>query len=456
MSTKQIHFTISTRALFGALCFVAGGLMMSVGASFADNNTSTQSILGADLIMPYDGFLMIDSTPLTGTRTIKFDLYQSDDAAATAVWSETQNVETYNGRFSVGLGSTTSLTNTILDAEKLYLGMTIIDTDAQGNAVEVELSGRQAIEPAPFAAWSGNSADFAVRGALAVAGIASFNSDTTIESADSNGARAPLAIKTVNSTQALYLDGNEIDAATELYINTNSKSPVNVGGDFFASEATILGNASSDTVTIKGTMTVEQDLTLGNDKDIKNVDIINGYNDIRWRANASDTSDDMKLESDGDLAVYNDLTVSGTTTAGGALQVNGGTTLGNASSDDTTIKGDLTVDGDITNFSMSGEYRVASGDGDGTNLKSGSGYCMSGTQRNPASSCSNSSTGSAYNLGSTSNKICFLTGTGFEDIDSNGERGFCNVYVSGSNWYLAANTDTGDANMWCNARCLSW
>ena len=75
-----------------------------------------------------------------------------------SVWTETQTVNLYNGRFSVGLGSATSLTSTILDAEKIRLSMTVIDTDSQGNPVEVELSGRQAIEPAPFAAWSMNSA----------------------------------------------------------------------------------------------------------------------------------------------------------------------------------------------------------------------------------------------------------------------------------------------------------
>jgi len=350
MSTKQIHFTISTRALFGALCFVAGGLMMSVGASFADNNMSTQTILGADLIMPYDGYLMVDSTPITGTRTIKFDLYQADDAAALSVWSETQTVEMYNGRFSVGLGSSTSLTSTILDAEKLYLGMTIIENDAQGNAVEVELSGRQAIEPAPFAAWTGNSADMAVRGALAVAGVASFNSDTTIEGIDNDGTRAPLTIKTANSNQTMFLDGNEIDTTDgALYLQNNSNDLTVITGALLTKANVTLGNETSDTTTVNGSLIASRGIELGDDQDITNVDIINGFNDIRWRANAGDTSDDMKLDSDGDLAIYNDLTVSG------GLQINGGTTLGNASSDDTTIKGDLTVEGDITNLQYTSE-----------------------------------------------------------------------------------------------------
>jgi len=449
MSTKQIHFTISTRALFGALCFVAGGLMMSVGASFADNNMSTQTILGADLIMPYDGYLMVDSTPITGTRTIKFDLYQADDAAALSVWSETQTVEMYNGRFSVGLGSSTSLTSTILDAEKLYLGMTIIENDAQGNAVEVELSGRQAIEPAPFAAWTGNSADMAVRGALAVAGVASFNSDTTIEGIDNDGTRAPLTIKTANSNQTMFLDGNEIDTTDgALYLQNNSNDLTVITGALLTKANVTLGNETSDTTTVNGSLIASRGIELGDDQDITNVDIINGFNDIRWRANAGDTSDDMKLDSDGDLAIYNDLTVSG------GLQINGGTTLGNASSDDTTIKGDLTVEGDITNLQYTSEYRAAQRNASGRNNTSNT--CM-GPNGSSTYSCSNSSSGSAISMGSTSNRLCFLTGVEFEDIDSTSERGRCHVYASSGTWYLEARLGpSSDGDALCEARCLYW
>ena len=452
MGQDYINFRVPKRTLHSAVCVLIGGLITSAGVSFADNDTSTQTILGGDLVMPYDGYLMVDSAPLTGVRTIKFQLYQSADAAAIAVWSETQTVELYNGRFSVGLGSATSLTSTILDAEKLYLGMTIIENDAQGNAVEVELSGRQAIEPAPFAAWSGNSTDLNVGNNLNVANAAvigttaNIGGDTTIGGIASIGGDTSVG-GALDVTGAATIGGDVTLGDNALRFTDTNNATITLSG--------IDSTYTDDGITLR---------TLNNPSS----------NEPIFRVMSSGGSERLRVEHDGRLYTTNSfeadgagtfggnvgitgtITTSGAGTIGGNLQVNGGTTLGNASSDDTTIKGDLTVDGDITNFSMSGEYRVASGDGDGTNLKSGSTKCMSGTQRSPGSSCSNSSTGSAYDLGSTSNKICFLTGTGFEDVDSNGERGFCNVYVSGSNWYLAANTDTGDANMWCNARCLSW
>lgn len=344
----KFNLAVPKRVIFGAACILIGGMVATAGVSFADNDTSTQTILGNDLIMPYDGYLMIDSSPLTGIRTIKFDLYQSDDAAASSVWSETQTVEVYHGRFSVGLGSSTSLTNTILDAEKLYLGMTILDTDAQGNAVSVELSGRQAIEPAPFAAWSGNSADFNVRGALTVAGAATFDDDTTITGAENNGTLGALTVKTEGSSQQLLIDGDEIDSSGTLYINNNSSSAVDIKGNLSTRGNNNLGNGTGDTTTVSGTLVASQGIELGNDKSIKNVNVIYGFNDIQWRANANDTSNDMKLESDGDLAIYNDLTVSGTMHSNGNLSTNGSTTLGNGTADDTSISGDLSVNGTIS------------------------------------------------------------------------------------------------------------
>ena len=43
----------------------------------ADGLNDTQTVLGSNLIMPYDGYMMVDSAPITGTRTIKFELFQA-------------------------------------------------------------------------------------------------------------------------------------------------------------------------------------------------------------------------------------------------------------------------------------------------------------------------------------------------------------------------------------------
>ena len=342
-------------AVFNTATLLAGGLIFTVTSALADGSSATQSVVGTDLIMPYDGYLMVDATPITGVRTIKFDLYQVS-TGGTAVWTETQTVNLYNGRFSVGLGSATSLTSTILDAEKLYLAMTIIDADSQGNPIEVELSGRQSIEPAPFAAWAANSADFNVDGALDVAGnaqvgsldvtgaanagslgvtgpstltgIVSAKSDLNVDGNTQLGDAASqdkvqiyglendgstAALRIADGTTALLLDGNEIDSGNTLQLNVNSGNNVQVGS----------------------TLVVDGDINLANDADIYDVDVINGYNDIRFRANSGDTADDMKLTSAGHLEVYNNLEVDGTVT------------LGNNSSDTTTVKGSLTVEGGL-------------------------------------------------------------------------------------------------------------
>ena len=141
MKNLQFTFVVPAKLAYGIACVFAGGLLFTAAGAMADGLTSTQSVVGSDIIMPYDGYLMVDSAPLTGVRTIKFDLYQ-DATGGTVVWTETQTVNLYNGRFSVGLGSGTSLTSTILDAEKLYLAMNVVETDAQGNSIEIELSGR--------------------------------------------------------------------------------------------------------------------------------------------------------------------------------------------------------------------------------------------------------------------------------------------------------------------------
>ena len=109
----HLHLRIPRQVALCTISLLVGGALFSIGTALADGLTSTQTVLGSDLIMPYDGYLMVDSSPLTGARTIKFDLYQ-DATGGTVVWTETQTVNLYNGRFSVGLGSGTSLTSTIL------------------------------------------------------------------------------------------------------------------------------------------------------------------------------------------------------------------------------------------------------------------------------------------------------------------------------------------------------
>jgi hypothetical protein len=60
-------------------------------------------------------------------------------------------------------------------------------------------------------------------------------------------------------------------------------------------------------------------------------------------------------------------------------------------------------------------------------------------------------------LGSTTDRVCFLTSVQFEDVDNNAEFAACRVVVSGSDWVLqAALSVSADTDVWCSARCLTW
>jgi|GEM_PF-556484 len=504
MSDKnRIHFnfSVSKRLFSHTITLLTGGLLFSAAMAFADGDNSTQTVIGSDLIMPYDGYLMIDSAPLTGVRTIKFDLYQ-DATGGTVVWTETQAVNLYNGRFSVGLGSASSLTNTILDAEKLYLAMTVIETDAQGNSVEIELSGRQAIEPAPFAAWAGNSADFKVAGDLDVDGIATIGDDlsvggdevelgssnqlalfhnssdqlyispskaftggvyvgndfqtnydtqlgsssgsysTTIYGPDSDGSsQAALQIKK-SGGDTMYFDDNEIDSTRTLYFQANTNNNIGFGGDvLFYQHMLTFQDADSLEYTLTG------------------VDDTYDESGVELRAQTNPSSGEpifTVLSSGGAerLRVEHD----GVVHTDNGLSVDGSTTLGDATDDTTTVSGDLTVNGDITNLTVSNEYYAGQANSNGKNNRTSSHStgCVTEDNWNPNSPCSNSTAGNDISLGATGNRICFLTLAGFQDIDGGDERGICSVYIDNGQWKLSAAAETGDANIFCNARCLSW
>ena len=58
-------------------------------------------------------------------------------------------------------------------------------------------------------------------------------------------------------------------------------------------------------------------------------------------------------------------------------------------------------------------------------------------------------------LGSGTNRFCSLERVAFRDIDSANETTMCEVYLWQGTWYLKALSD-GDADAWCDARCISW
>ena len=369
----RVAFRIPRRAVtYGATLFT-GGLLFSAAAALAvaDNDPSTQSVIGAMMIVPYDGFLMLDSKPVDGTARITFELYDEFSGSRTALWTETQTVTAYQGRFSVGLGSSTPIGDTILDAEQLYLGMTIIETDANGNDVSIALGGRQAIEAAPYAAWAANSADMKVAGTLSV------EEGAGIIGADNDGTDAALKITSTigGSTQTMLLDGNEIDAPSTggLYLQNNTDADVNVMSDMvlngafkpgyaaWAGSDTGDGNAAivNDNGTFQALM-ITGNTSAGGDRVVKVWDHLGVNSSIFDHSGDTLTVDDHLHVSGNDLElgpnadralVYsstNDqLIVNFNADSPGGVQIGGtgsSTTSGKSS---LRVTGSLRVDGDV-------------------------------------------------------------------------------------------------------------
>ena len=143
-----------------------GSILGTIAVSFAgDSNTTTSNIVGASndqAVIPYSGFLSLNSAPEDGQRDLEFELYDSATGGA-PLWLEQQQVTFFQGRFSVGLGASdvaarTALKTLINDGEELYLAIKV--KDDSGNFVA--LSGRQKIDPAPFAVWADHSTDLKV------------------------------------------------------------------------------------------------------------------------------------------------------------------------------------------------------------------------------------------------------------------------------------------------------
>jgi hypothetical protein len=88
-------------------------------------------------------FNATDNQPITGARSLTFNLYDSTDAAASPLWTETQTVSLSDGFYSVILGQGAALNLDAFTGDQLYLGVAI-DADP-------ELTPRLAVNSVPYA-----------------------------------------------------------------------------------------------------------------------------------------------------------------------------------------------------------------------------------------------------------------------------------------------------------------
>ena len=156
------HLPVLASSLGSAVVAV---LLVTALNALADRSPGTD---GVPRVIPYRGTLEQDGQPYDGGITMVFRLH---DEAEALVFEEPQEVQVYQGRFSVLLGSTgpdrlAELTRAVTDADEVYLSIAL----RQGDGEETPLSNRQRFLPVPFALWATASTDLQVGNTLTVAG----------------------------------------------------------------------------------------------------------------------------------------------------------------------------------------------------------------------------------------------------------------------------------------------
>ena len=156
-------------ALIAVTCSVTCMILFTSIRSYADadNDPSTDNVAR---VIPYEGTIQVDGAGYTGPLDIRFTLY---DDADNILWTETYapsgdsgvSEQVFSGQFSVMLGEHVALTDVVLDAEDLFVGVEISTDDF---ATATPLDGRQRIGMSPFAIWASAGADFDVAGVLEV------------------------------------------------------------------------------------------------------------------------------------------------------------------------------------------------------------------------------------------------------------------------------------------------
>ncbi len=220
----------------------------------ADGDPATSDLMSGGITIPYDGFLMLDNQPMAGTRVIRFELWDdpSASAAANLRYSETQVVMLYNGHFSIAIGQgaqigATTLDETVLDGDRLYLAMAI--EDAGGTFVP--LVGRQAIEAVPYSAWTGNAADMTVAGDLTVGGQVTSSLDVA-GNVTAGGTLEVTGLTTLRGGVNVWGTDNEIGSLrVRTLLGNPTVEPVNSNASLWLS-----GGSSDDRVFVDGELFV--------------------------------------------------------------------------------------------------------------------------------------------------------------------------------------------------------
>lgn len=314
----MIRLLRTTVFLAAALCAAA--------PAWADNDgdAATENIAR---VVPYDGVLDLDGAGYNGLVDVIFTLYDASDAG-NVVWTETWSsaegraVTITGGRFSVNLGTYEDIEPAIADAGQLYLGLQVKLPESDDYTA---LSGRQRLNPVPYALWGARASNLEVGGAANVGGDVNVGGVINVPRLNTGG---------------VYIDQGGGDYRRALSFLNNS---LYIGvGDSFGDGVRFSSNVRLDrvlrvdgTTTLTGTANLSQSLNLGGNLNM--ADGAGNTNALRFvdnylrlgtsgrYGNGVLVPTNFRVQSsadvDGNLNVDGNATVDGTLSVGGDVSL---------------------------------------------------------------------------------------------------------------------------------------
>jgi excisionase family DNA binding protein len=152
------------RGLGSVLAVCAGLAVLVCGGYWVRANVLPGTTAdGLNVVIPYEGMLENNGSPVSGTTSVTFDLWDAPGSPANKVWSSgAVDVTVFNGRFSsvLGASSMAPLPPDVFSAHnELFLEVTVAGQ---------LLDGRQQVLPSPYAIRSAGAANFTTTGNVVV------------------------------------------------------------------------------------------------------------------------------------------------------------------------------------------------------------------------------------------------------------------------------------------------
>jgi hypothetical protein len=286
--------------------------LLSASPVLADNdgNNATQNI---PRVVPYDGVIDFDGSGYNGLLDIVFTLYDAADGDG-AVWTEEWSAEqgravtATGGRFSVNLGTYQSIESVIADAGNVYLGIALTVPDAEEYTA---LSGRQRLNPVPYALWTTRATTLEVADTLTVNGATLLNGGLTVQ----NG--LSLGTLLVSDGEAYQSAIRFADNRLQIGLEGQFGDGINMPHDVQMNNATILDDLTiGDDLTVVDDVHIESSLRVGNVFVVETLTRLQG--EVEIQTDAEITGD---LDVSVDVRVADDLTVGDSAGIGTNLTV---------------------------------------------------------------------------------------------------------------------------------------